>query len=266
MSSLSRWTSCPNSLALLSFLFCLVLPAAAGAVAAGTFPASYVVDEAGIIDTTVANRLAGHLQELEQKTSAQMVILTVPTTADIPIEAYALEKAESWQLGLKGKDNGLLMVVAVQDRRYRIEVGYGLESVIPDSLAGSIARRYLVPRFKIGDYTTGIYESAVVIMNTIAKAEGVELTGLPALQAQPASRGKSLLGSLFTLFFLIIVVSSLVCPRSMGLLNILLLGSLLRGGGTRRSGGFGSFGGGGFGSFGGGLGGGFGGGGASGSW
>ncbi len=253
MSSLSRWTSCPNSLALLSFLFCLVLPAAAGG-----FPASYVVDEAGIIDTAVANRLAGHLQELEQKTSAQMIVLTVSTTAGVPIEEYALEKAESWQLGLKGKDNGLLMVVAVQDRRYRIEVGYGLESIIPDSLAGSIARRYLVPRFKMGDYTTGIYESAVVIMNTIARAEGVEFTGLPALQAQPASRGKSPLGSLFPLLFLIIVVSSLVSPRSRGLLNILLLGSLLRGGGTRRSGGFGSFGGG--------LGGGFGGGGASGSW
>lgn len=227
-------------------------------------PASYVVDEAGIIEDTVEHRLAGHLQELEQKTGAQMIVLTIPSTDGIPIEEYALDKAETWSLGQKGKDNGLLMVVAFNDRRYRVEVGYGLESIIPDSLAGTIARRHLVPGFKAGDYTGGIYSTAVVIMDTIAKASGVGLSGMPDVQSARTPAKKSPLGGLLSFLFFIFVISSLMSGRSRGLFGALLLGSLL--GGARRSGGFGSFGGGGFGGFGGGMGGGFGGGGVSGGW
>ena len=264
MSSLSRWTGCLSLLV----IACLVFFSARMAMAQA-MPASYVVDEAGIIEDTVEHRLAGHLQELEQKTGTQMIVLTIPSTGGIPIEEYALDKAESWRLGQKGKDNGLLMVVAVNDRKYRIEVGYGLESIIPDSLAGTIARGYLVPGFKAGDYTGGIYATAVVIMNTIAKASGVHLSGMPAVQAPRAPAKRSPVGSLLSFLFFIFVISSLMSGRSRGLFGALLLGSLLggpRSGGSHRSGGFGSFGGGGFGGFGGGMGGGFGGGGASGGW
>jgi uncharacterized protein len=236
---------------------------------AETMPASYVVDNAGIIENSVEYRLAGHLQELEQKTGTQMIVLTVSSTNGIPIEEYALEKAEAWKLGRKGKDNGLLLVIAVNDRRYRIEVGYGLESVIPDSLAGTIARKYLVPRFKAGDYTTGIYECAVIIMNTIAGSEGVELSGMPRTQNARSKVRSSPLGNLLSFLFFIFIISSLMNRRSRGLFGMLLLGSLLGSswsGGSRRSGGLGSFGGGGFGGFGGGMGGGFGGGGVSGGW
>jgi uncharacterized protein len=263
MSSLSRWTGCLSLLA----IACLVFFSSRMAMAQ-TMPASYVVDEAGIIEDTVERRLAGHLQELEQKTGAQMIVLSIPSTQGIPIEEYALDKAETWRLGQEGKDNGLLMVVAVNDRRYRIEVGYGLEPIIPDSLAGTIARQYLVPGFKAGDYTGGIYSTAVVIMDTIAKASGVQLSGMPVVQAPRAQAKKSPLGSLLSFLFFLFVISSLMSGRSRGLFGALLLGSLLGGrpGGSHRSGGFGSFGGGGFGGFGGGMGGGFGGGGASGGW
>jgi len=233
---------------------------------AETVPSSYVVDEAGIIDDSIEKKLAGHLQELEQKTGSQMIVLTVPTTGGIPIEMYALDIAEKWKLGQKDRDNGLLMVIAVNDRRYRIEVGYGLESIIPDSLAGTVARKYLVPRFQAGDYSTGIYETAVVIMGTIAKDQGVELTGMPALQSSTSPAKRSPFGSLLSFLFFIFVISSLMSRRSRGLFGALLLGSMMGNtwsGGSHRSGGFG---GGGFGGFGGGMGGEFGGGGVSGGW
>jgi len=247
---------------------CLVL-CPAHLVQARGMPASYVVDKAGIIDDPVEYRLAGHLRELEQKTGAQMIVLTVPSTAGIPIDMFALQRAEDWSLGQKGKDNGLLMVVAVDDRKYRIEVGYGLESVIPDSMAGTIARKHLVPRFKIKEYTKGIYETAVVLMATIAEAHGAELTGMPAVRSSRSPVKRSPFGLFFSFLFFVFVVSSLMNRRSRGLFGMLLLGSMLGNswtGGSRRSGGFGSFGGGGFGGFGGGMGGGFGGGGVSGGW
>jgi uncharacterized protein len=264
MISLSRWISSLVSLFFICFILCSATEALAEAM-----PATYVVDNAGIIENSVEYRLAGLLQELEQKTGAQMIILTVPSTNGIPIEEYAIEKAEAWKLGQKGKDNGLLMVVAVNDRRYRVEVGYGLEPVIPDSLAGTIARKYLVPRFKAGDYTTGIYESAVIIMNTIAGSEGVELSGMPRIKNSRSQSKKSPVSSLLSFLFFIFIISSFMNRRSRGLFSMLLLGSLLGSswsGGSRRSGGLGSFGGGGFGGFGGGMGGGFGGGGVSGGW
>jgi len=261
MSFHLRWINFPASLTLFCLLFLCAYP-----LVAQSIPSSYVIDEAGIIDASVKSRLAGHLQELEQKTGAQMIVLTVSSTNGIPIEEFALEKAEAWKLGRKGKDDGLLMVVAVNDRRYRIEVGYGLEPVIPDSLAGSIARSYLVPRFKQGDYSTGIYDTAAVLMNTIATAQGVKLTGMPALQTSRGQSKKSPVGSLLSFLFFIFVISSLMSGRSRGLFGALLLGSLLGGswsGGSHRSGGFGGSG---FGGFGGGMGGGFGGGGVSGGW
>jgi uncharacterized protein len=260
MNSHKQWTRCLFNLSIIIFLLMPFVAAAADGM-----PASYVVDEAGIISADARQTLAGMLQELEQKTGAQMIVLTVPTTEGIPIEQFALQKAEAWKLGQKGKDNGLLMVIAVNDRKYRIEVGYGLESVVPDSLAGSIARSYLVPQFKAGNYTKGVTDTASVIATTIAGAQGVKLSGVPEVTpVQKRSQGFPAGFLIFLILFLLFAFSSR--SRSGGLLQALILGSLLSGHGSRGSGGFGSFGGGGFGGFGGGGGGGFGGGGASGGW
>lgn len=224
-------------------------------------PTDYVMDQAGVIEAGAEQRLIGQLRELEQKTGVQMIILTVPSTEGMPIESYAIDRAQHWGLGQKGKDNGLLMVVAVNDRAYRFEVGYGLESVIPDSLAGSIGRQYLVPRFKQGDYTGGISDASTVIMGTIAQAYGVQLTGVsPSPTRRQRSRGGFTPG---VLFFLAVFVLSLLLPR-----RATFFGRRTRGFGGVWYGGSGGFGGGGggFGGFGGGGGGGFGGGGASGGW
>ncbi|HPI93974.1 MAG TPA: TPM domain-containing protein [Deltaproteobacteria bacterium] len=229
-------------------------------------PRTYVEDQAGVMEAGTKAKLSGILQELEQKTGAQFVILTVPTTEGVPIEQYSLERAEKWGLGRKGKDDGLLMVIAVQDRKYRFETGYGLEQILPDSLLGSIGRRSLVPRFKQGDYAGGIMAATTVIARTIADSKGVKLSGLPEVKSPGRSKGIPF-GPFIIFLLAFFILSSLSRSRHAGgLAQAILIGSLLGGRGGRGSGGFGSFGGGGFGSFGGGGGGGFGGGGASGGW
>lgn len=256
-----RWIRLTSSL---FCLVCLLLPFFAHA--AVEHPGAYVEDQAGILSAETRTTLAGMLQELEQKTGAQFIILTVPSTGGLPIEQFSLERAERWGLGQKGKDNGLLLVIAVQDRKYRFETGYGLEQILPDSFLGSVGRRYLVPRFRQGDYSRGVSDAAAVVARTIAEAQGVTLSGLPEVKEPRQSRGIPFGPFLFFLIAFFILASLSRSRRSRGLAEGMLIGSMLGGRGYRGSGGFGSFGGGGFGSFGGGGGGGFGGGGASGGW
>ena len=146
-------------------------------------PANPVVDLAGIIDDAVETKINRYLRELERKTTAQMAILTVKSLEGQTIEEFSLAIAhDRWKLGQKGKDNGVLLVVAVNARKYRIEIGYGLEGVLPDSLVGGIGRQYLVPNFKKGDYSTGIYTATLVIAKKIASDAGVKISGMPAVQ------------------------------------------------------------------------------------
>jgi uncharacterized protein len=228
-------------------------------------PRDYVVDLAGIIRSDLKGELNAYLQTLEQKTTAQVLVLTVQTLDNQGIEEFALNTKEKWKLGQKGKDNGVLIVVAVKDRKYRIEVGYGLESVLPDSMVGSIGREYFVPYFRAGDYSTGIYAGTVAVIRTIATREGVSITnGSERMQSRGAAARKPI--SAFNMIILIVfgVILLVLCVTHPG--QCLLLFLLFSRGGGRGgwSGGDGGFGGGG--SFGGGSGGSGGGGGASGGW
>jgi uncharacterized protein len=238
----------------------------AHAVELPAMPRNHVVDLAGIVDDRAEAQLNGYLLELEQKTTAQVVVLTVMSLEGRPIDEFSLSVAhDKWKLGQKGKDNGVLIVVAAQDRKYRIETGYGLEGILPDSLVGSIGRQYMVTRFKQGDYTGGIAAATIVVADIIAKDSGVEITGMPRVtyQRRPArgaeGEGPGILGYIFTiLFFVAMIYLFIKHPR------LMILFLLFSGTGRRGSwGGGGGFGGG---SFGGGGGGGFGGGGASGGW
>ena len=233
-------------------------------------PANPVIDLAGIIDDAVETKINRYLRELERKTTAQIAILTVKSLEGQTIEEFSLNIAhDKWQLGQKDKDNGVLLVVALNARKYRIEVGYGLEGGLPDSLVGGIGRQYLVPNFKKGDYSTGIYSATLVIANAVASEAGVKISGMPAVQViHPAKKRKRTggpFGKIISLvFFLVMLILFIKNPRFF--LTLLFLSSM----GGRRGpwgGSGGGFGGGGFGggSFGGG-GGGFGGGGASGGW
>ncbi len=241
----------------------------AGARAAIELPAqprNYVVDLAGIVNDSVKAGLDRYLLELEQKTTAQMVVLTVPSLEGEPIEEFSISVAhDRWKLGQKGKDNGVLLLVAVKERKYRFEIGYGLEGVLPDSFVGSVGREYLVPNFRKGDYSDGILAASLAVINRIATNAGVRITGMPVLRTDRYSGGRvrspSLLGGIVGIAFLIFLIYMLI--RHPRLLLLLLVMNSLGGG---RGGGWGGGGGFGDGGFGGGGGGGFGGGGASGGW
>jgi uncharacterized protein len=229
-------------------------------------PPNYVVDLAGIVEDGVEQRLNGYLKELEQKTTAQVVVLTISSLEGESLEAVALATAhDRWKLGQKGQDNGVLILVAAQDRKYRFEIGYGLEGVLPDSRVGSIGRDYLVPYFRKGEYSNGVFAAAVAVVSEIASEAGVEITGAPRLP-RPATRGlpsrstarrpRGPLSIVFTILFAIGMVYLFI--RHPRLFMFLILASMM--GGGRRGGWSGG------GGFGGGGGGGFGGGGAGGGW
>ena len=251
-----------------TLFLCLVAVSVSHSAGIPERPLKYVVDLAGILDDATENRLNGYLQELEQKTTAQLVILTIKSLEGESIEDFSIKIAhDKWKLGQKGKDNGVLFLISVKDRKYRIEVGYGLEGVLPDSLVGSLGRNLLVPYFRKGDYSNGIFATTLAMANEIAMDSGVKINGMPIVKrgVQPASKGKppGLFNSIVTIVFLVIMVILFI--KNPRLFLMLLLFSSM--GGRRGSwGGGGGFGGGGFGGFGGGGGGGFGGGGVSGGW
>ena len=152
---------------------------------------SYVVDLADIIDNSSEYKLNQYLQELEQKTTAQLVILTIKSLEGGSIEDFSITIAhDRWKLGQKGKDNGVLFLISLKDKKYRIEVGYGLEGVIPDSLAGTIGRNYLVPFFRKGEYSKGVYVTALALANEIAADSGVKITGMPKIKGSVQRTGK----------------------------------------------------------------------------
>jgi uncharacterized protein len=233
-------------------------------------PSHYVEDYANVINPSNEKSLNGILQELEQKTGAQYIVLTVQTTGGMPIEQYALELAEKWKLGQKGKDNGMLFVLAQNDRKWRFEIGYGLEGFITDQYCGRIGRNVLVPYIKQGNTSRGIYESNLQIVQRIAGEYGVTLSGMPKLippPNRPRRRALPCCSLLPLLFFILLIFGGGGRGMGMWLFLPFMMGGFGGHGGYGRSGSFGggSFGGG-FGGFGGGMGGGFGGGGASGGW
>jgi uncharacterized protein len=235
-------------------------------------PSHYVEDHANVINGTHEQTLNGILQELEQKTGAQYIILTVETTGGMSIEQFSIELAEKWKLGQRGKDNGMLFTLAAKDRKYRFEVGYGLEGFITDQFCGRVGREVLVPYLKQGNYSEGIYQANLKVVQKIAAEARVALTGMPNVapmgaQRRNIRRGLPCCSILPILIFLFLIFGR--GGRGMGLWFLLpfMLGGFGGHGGYGRSGSFGggSFGGS-FGGFGGGMGGGFGGGGASGGW
>ena len=237
-------------------------PSISAAIKIPAQPPNYVVDLAGIIDSNAEASLNSYLKELELKTSAQMVVLTVTSLDGESIEEVSINLAhDQWELGQKGKDNGLLLLVATGDRKYRFEVGYGLEAILPDSLVGSIGRQYLAPYFKKGDYSTGILTASLAVINTIATDAGVTLGDLPRMEVRRGYRNVgakdlSPMSKLFSLLFFVAMIYLFI--RHPRLAFFLLMMTMM--GGGRRSGWSGG------GGFGGGGGGGFGGGGASGGW
>lgn len=231
------------------------------------FPAArgFVNDFGNVISPPVAAKIEALCYELREKTGAEMAVATFSTIGDEDPDEYANRLFEKWGLGKKGKDNGVLLVLMLGERkRVRIETGYGLEGILPDITAGRILDNYVIPQFRQKDYAGGLLAGLQAIAGVIAADAGVQITGAvrPNLRRQQRSDGEF---SPFTIIILFIIIIFLA--RS-GLLGPLLLSGMFGGRGRHNDwgggGGFGGgFGGGGFGGFGGG---GSGGGGAGRSW
>lgn len=254
----------------LSFL-CLILGLmfAFSAAGADSFPApiGLVNDFAGVIKPEISQQLTNILTELQQKTGAQISVVTVKSIAPYELEEYANELFNRWKIGQAKKDNGLLILATMQEKKIRIEVGYGLEGIITDGTAGEIRDKYIIPEFKGGDYSRGLYLGAVAAASLIAKDAEVTLTGVPEFsqlgEKQPQANA---LGNLIFFIIMLGLFFILGPSRFFNLIFFMFLMGGMGGGGSRYSnssgGGFGDFGGG-FGGFGGGM---SGGGGASGGW
>lgn len=238
--------------------------AAAVLTAAVLLPASislagYVTDGAAIVTRDAEKRLESLLAELDQKTSAQVAVVTVKDLGGRSIEEAAVTEFQRMGVGQKSKDNGALLLVAPTEQKMRIEVGYGLEAVIPDAAAGRIRDEEIIPRFEKGQLSDGIEAGARALAQRIAQSQGVTLTGV-------ASRAGRMNDSAAFLVVLVVIAILAMAGNRRRRGGFGGFGGGFSGGGWTGggwSGGFGGGGGGGFGGFGGGR---SGGGGASGGW
>ena len=261
-----------------------------------------VTDTTGTLDASQKQTLETSLATLEQRKGAQLAVLIVPTVKPEEIEQYSIRVVDAWKLGRKGVDDGVLLIIAKNDHRVRIEVGRGLEGAIPDAANARIIREYITPKFRAGDFFGGIVDAtdaltklidgeplppplveerrapgASNVFNTITTVLFIAIWlramfgGLPAA---PRAGIVGLASGAVAMFFGGVLALAVVCGLFGALLGVLGGGG---GGGFARRGGWGGFGGGGFGGGGGswsggggggfsGGGGGFSGGGASGSW
>ncbi len=260
-----------------------------------------VVDLTGLLSGGAVNRIESELAALEARKGSQIAVLIVPTTSPEDIEQYGIRVADQWKLGRKGVDDGAILLIAKNDRRVRIEVGYGLEGALPDAVANRIVDETIAPHFKLGDYDGGV-EAGVGQMIAVVNGEplpepdrkwerhhGMQNVLPLALIVVVVASG--LLRALFGRLLGSVAAGGLAGAIAWVLTHVLTLGlgaglvaflfALLFGssrgwsspgggfgGGAGWGGGFGSRGGGGFGGGGGFSGGGgrFGGGGASGGW
>lgn len=221
-------------------------------------PQGYVLDTTNTLSPNTKQTMEAASQLLNSKTGIQAATLILDSLDGDTIEQVAVDVFEKWKIGQQGKDNGILFITAINDKKTRIEVGYGLEGDIPDAKAGAILNQYVLPEFKSGNIEKGIYVGHLVIIETLANINGFSISDQ---QSQTHSRSSSkpleskLLQNpiLLAVFFLLFLFSRTF--------RWLVIGMFLSGRGHR--GGFGNFGGGGFGGFGGGS---SGGGGASGGW
>jgi uncharacterized protein len=230
-------------------------------------PTDYVNDFAHVLDQGTIAQLDDMCQQIDQKAHAQVAVVTVNSLDGSDIESYAVALYKKWGIGSKATDHGVLILLSVQDRKYRIEVGYGLESILPDGKVGGFGRE-AVPLLRQNNYSGAVLLMTSRVADVIAQDAGITLTrARPVLPAQPEEEPHPGMSAGGLILLAVIVLLVLFTPLR-GLLFWLLL-SGAGGGGYRGGGGWGGGGGGfgggggGFGGFGGGS---SGGGGASGGW
>ena len=242
-------------------------------------PVGYVNDHAAVLDESDRAKLEGFLDQVQKKTGAEFAVLIVRSTEPLTPSEYKVKVFDQWKLGKKGQDNGLLMLVALDEREVRFETGYGLEGVLPDGLQSRIFREEMAPRFQAGDFAGGIQAGVLRSAARIAAEAGVTLEWDGRELEYSERQGRAPPGlplMVFLVFLVIVIVASRLGggPRGpFGRGRGMMMGPFWGGFGGGLGGGFGGgfggglggggFGGGGFGGFGGG---GSGGGGGGGKW
>src|SRR5215470_5654965 len=209
------------------------------AVCAANFPVltGRVVDEANILSAETRNAIASKLAELETKSGIQLVVATVASLQGQEIEPYANELFRTWKLGEKAKNNGVLVLVAPNQRRVRIEVGYGLEGTLTDALSKVIITNAIAPRFKAGDFNGGVSRGVDDII-TVLTTDASEWQQRPSLridhQAAPDWVDWLLMAGIIALMTLFIVSAGFRWFVLNVLLNILINSGGPRGGASPR--------------------------------
>jgi uncharacterized protein len=261
MTYLSRW------LAVVLLIFAPSVVLTAESVNSLPAPTGYVNDFAGVLSQSTKYNLENLCTQVDRQAHAQIAVVTIKTLDnDEPIDDFAVALEEKWKVGKKGTDRGLLMLVVMNPRKYRIEVGYGLEGILNDAKVGDIGRM-MVPSLRQGDYNAGITLGVQQIASVIAADAGITLDlAQPVHQyhREPAPVQLNFMELLLGGGVVLLILFFLIKTGNMGLI-FFLLGNLMGGGGGYRGGrgGGGRDGGGGFGGFGGGS---SGGGGASGDY
>ena len=238
-------------LILLSAFFLLFLGTISSARAERPFPKprGLVSDFANVIPPAYQQKIADVTGALLQKTGIPVVVVTMPDIGGAEYNDYANRLYRAWGIGKKGEDKGVLIFVAVKERKMRIETGYGVEGILPDGLVGEIRDRYMTPYLKQNKFGEGLLAGTLAVTQVVAKASGIELSGQMPKKTVEKRAG-------FSFFPIIVLVIVMLISRKIGGSWFFLLALLLGLGGGGRGSGYSSGGSGGsFGSFGGGFGG-----------
>jgi len=267
MSTIGRMIARPFRI-LLAFFLCLGSAASLRAERVQELPqpTNYVSDLAGVLSPQTVQGLNALCARVDRLAHAQIAVVTIKSLDGEPIESYTTALEEKWKVGAKGTDRGVILLFAIQDRKRRIETGYGLEGILPDSKVGAIGRS-IMPALQAGNYDQGISSAVVQVAQIIADDAGVDLRTAPQQagpqhHVQQLSLGQLLIGA-GVLFVIFVLLAKFAPSGTIGFLLGMFLGGGFGGGGRGGGGGFGGGDGGGFGGFGGGS---SGGGGASGDW
>ncbi len=207
----------------------------------------FVNDFAGKFTPEYKRNLSLILQVFRDKLGVEMVVATIPSVGDYEIDDYTTRLYEKWKIGKKETDEGLLILIAEKERKVRIEVGYGLEGILPDGKVGEILDKYVIPQLRTDNYPRAVMNALAASAEVIAKEKNISLESL-GIKPQAQKRTKPFgIGALLILLFILLFVG-----RRGGLLPAILFASMM--GGGRGFGGFGGgFGGGGFSVVGGGM-------------
>lgn len=234
-----------------TLLLACILALAATTPAHSAFPASRgaVNDFAGVLSAGATARMQGLAAEILQKTGTSVVVGVFKSLDGQDPDQFTNELFEAWGIGKKGEDKGVLIMLAIEERRVRIETGFGVEGVLPDGLVGSILDRYVVPLLKQNRFEEGLFNAMAAIAQVLGKEAGVEITGemrAPSAQRSAAGRRASPLSLLPLLIIFVILMSTRSGRRMLPFILLMALsgGRGGGGGGGGFSGGFGGFGGG----------------------